>query len=91
MRNGKPLKAVRAARLPHTVARVTRHGRRFIVRLIAKGPARVAATYVRIGKAAARRYRGPLRLTAKQLKRLRFASVNRFGDWEPQRKVASPH
>jgi pimeloyl-ACP methyl ester carboxylesterase len=91
MRNGKPLKAARAARLPHTIARVTRHGRRFIVRLTAKRPAGVAATYVRIGKAAPRRYRRPLRLTAKQLKRLRFASVNRFGDWEPQRKVASPH
>lgn len=88
-RNGKPLRAARPAHLPHTIARVIRHGRRFTVRLIAKPRTGVAATYIRIGKAAAHRYRKPLRLSAKQLKRLRFASVDRFGDWERQKKVAA--
>jgi pimeloyl-ACP methyl ester carboxylesterase len=87
-RGGKPLKPTRANRPPHTSAHVTRRGRRFIVRLSAKDSAGgVAATYTRIGKSAPRLYTKPLSLTAAQLKRLRFASVNDFGTWERSEKA----
>ncbi len=82
-RAGKSLKAARSQRAPHTIAHISRHGHRFIVRLRAKDTAGgVAGTYTRIGKSAPRRYTRPLSLTAAQLKRLRFASVSYFGTWE---------
>lgn len=89
-RNGKHLKAVRVGNSPHTIARVTRHGRRFTVRLIAKDPAGISATYFRIGKGSSRRYGKPFAVSASQLKRLRFASVDHFGKWERQEKAAVP-
>lgn len=89
-RNGKTLKPVHADRRPRTVAHVTRHGHIFIVRLTAKDHSGIAAIYVRIGKGAPRVYRKPLHLTAKQLKRLRFASVDRFGTWEASKRAHVP-
>lgn len=87
-RDGKPLKPTRANRPPHTIAHVTRRGRRFIVRLSARDSAGgVAATYTRIGKSAPRLYTKPLSLTAVQLRRLRFASVSDFGTWERSQKA----
>jgi pimeloyl-ACP methyl ester carboxylesterase len=84
--SSKRLRARHAAKAPHTTARVSKHGHGFIVRLSAHAAAGVAATYVRIGKGHPARYRRALVLTAKQLKALRFESVDRFGRWErPQR------
>jgi pimeloyl-ACP methyl ester carboxylesterase len=90
-RNGKPLKPAHTRRPPHTTAHVSRHGRLFVVRLTAKAGGGVAATYVLIGKGAPRLYRKPLRLTAKQLAKLRFASVDRFGVWEHPERAHRPH
>jgi pimeloyl-ACP methyl ester carboxylesterase len=81
-RGGKRLRAVRDRRAPHTRARVTRRGGRYVVRLNASSPVGVAAIYVRLGHGAAAIYRKPLLLTASQLRRLRFESVDRFGLWE---------
>jgi hypothetical protein len=88
-RNGRPLKTVRAPRAPRTTAHVTRRGRWFIVRLTTARSTGVV-TYVKFGKGAARRYRRPLRLTKAKLKALRFASVDRLGDWEHPRRVGAP-
>ena len=88
-RDGKRLKLAKARRAPHTIVQVTRHGRLFVVRLTAK-PAAGSATYVKFGKGAAKRYRKPLTLTKAKLKALRFASVDRLGDWEHMRRVGSP-
>jgi pimeloyl-ACP methyl ester carboxylesterase len=85
--NGKRLKPTHAIRPPHTIARITRRGHRFLVRLIAKSKAGGVVTYTVIGKDKRRLYRKPLLLTAKQLKKLRFASVDRFGDWEHLEKA----
>jgi len=89
-REGKKLEAVRARRAPHTTAQVTRRGRWFIVRLTTKRSAGIA-TYVKYGKGPAKRYRKPLKLTKAKLKALRFASVDRLGDWERMRRLAAPH
>ena len=90
-RAGKTLKATHAQHLPHTVAHVTRHGRWFVVRLSAKDPAGILATYIRIGKDALAPYRKPLKLTRSQLKKLRFASVDEFGNWETPKEAHIPH
>jgi pimeloyl-ACP methyl ester carboxylesterase len=89
-RKGKTIKPAHAHGAPHTTAHVTRHGRYFIVRLSTKRSPRAAGTYVKIGKAAAVRYRKPLKLTRAKLKALRFASVDAFGDWERTRRAAAP-
>gem|GEM_PF-3175297 len=81
-RNGKAVKPVVVNRPPHTTAHVRRRGRFFLVTLTAKARNGVVATYYRIDKARARLYTKPLRLTASQLGKLRFASVDRFGKWE---------
>jgi pimeloyl-ACP methyl ester carboxylesterase len=85
--NGKPVKTVTAGRAPHTTAHVTRRGRLYLVRLTAKG---AAAIYVKIGKASSKLYSRPLKLTKAQLKSLRFASVDQFGDWESPEKARIP-
>ena len=79
---GKRAKATRPAGTIHVSAHVTRRGHRFVVRLTAKG-AGVAGIYVRFGHGALKRYRGPLKLTKAQLKKLRFDAVDRFGNWGP--------
>ncbi len=66
---------------------MTRHGHIFIVRLTAKDRSGIAAIYVRIGKGAPRVCRKPLHLTPRQLKRLRLASVDRFGTWESSKRA----
>ncbi len=86
---GKKLKLAKARRPPHTIAQITRHGRLFVVRLTAKGSAGIT-TYVRFGKGAPKHYSKPLKLTKTKLKALRFASVDRFGDWERTRRVTAP-
>jgi pimeloyl-ACP methyl ester carboxylesterase len=88
--DGKRLKPSHAIRPPHTIARITRHGHRFLVRLSIKGKARGVVTYTVIGKAKRSRYRKALLLTAKQLKKLSFASVDRYGDWEKLQKAHVP-
>ena len=73
----KRLRPTHHAKAPHTRARVTRHGKKFTVRLTASSPAGIGATYYRLGKAPASIYHKPLKLTAAQLRKLRFESVNR--------------
>ena len=89
-RGGKVLKARGPKKAPHTSARVARRGRRFLVRLSVKAPAGASATYFQIGKAPSKIYRRPLVLTKSQLKRLHFASVDHFGDWERAEKAHVP-
>ncbi len=88
-RNGRKLKPTHAHGKPHTTAHVTRRGRLFIVRLSTSRAAH-AVIYVKSGKAGAVRYRKPLKLTRAKLKALRFASVDRFGDWERSRRLSAP-
>ncbi len=61
-----------------------------MVRLSVKAPAGAPAIYFQIGKAPSKIYRKPLVLTKAQLKRLHFASVDRFGDWERAEKARVP-
>lgn len=89
-RDGKPAKTRRLHGAPHTVAHVQRRGRYYIVRLTARDSVPVAATWVRIGKQAARRYTRPLKLTKAQLRSLRFASVDIFGTWEHSERAPMP-
>ena len=66
-KGGKRLRATHHAKAPHTRARVTRHGKKFTVRLTASSPAGVGATYYRFGKGRPSVYRKPLRLSGAQL------------------------
>ena len=50
-------------------------------------PPGVAATFLRIGKAKATRYRKPVTLTAAKLAKATYASVDRFGNVEKSRKL----
>ena len=86
--HGKTVKAARPGHAPHTSARVTRKGHDYTVRL--KATNGVAGIYYRIGKAPAKRYSKPLRLTKTRLKHLIFASVNVFGVWEKPKKAHIP-
>jgi len=82
----RTLKPVRARRAPHTTAHVARHGRHLTVRLTARSGAGIAATYVRIGRGKVKLYTRPFVITVRQLRSLRFESVDRFGRFErPQR------
>ena len=63
---------------------------RYIVRLSAKDPVGVAGIYVRIGKAAPRRYHAALKLSKAKLKELRFGSIDRFGNWGARAPSARP-
>ena len=85
----KPGKADKTA--PKTTARVRRKGKKYIVKLAAHDAGTgVAATWVTIGtgKPKPKRYKKALTLTAKQLKSLRFSSVDRAGNLERSRRVA---
>jgi hypothetical protein len=73
----KPIVPKRAA--PVTTASVRRKGRVSTVRLTARSPNGIGATFYQIGKGPSLRYLHPLRLTAKQVKALRFGSIDRFG------------
>jgi pimeloyl-ACP methyl ester carboxylesterase len=87
-RNGRKLKPGRRDHEPpRTVARVTRVGKRFVIRLTAHDPSGVIATYVRIGRAQSFRYRHPFAVTAQQLRKLRFASIDAFGNLESSRRA----
>jgi hypothetical protein len=88
-RKGKLLKPGRAdTTAPKTVAHVRHHGKRVTVKLVAHDAGSgVAATWVQIGKAKAKRYKKPLTLTAKQLKTLHFSSVDRAGNLEVSRRA----
>lgn len=72
---------------PTTTAHVRRSGTRRIVTLGARDTGSgVAKTWVRIGKAKAKRYTKALTLTAQQLGKATFASVDRAGNVERWRK-----
>ncbi len=82
MRGAKRMRPVRKLALPRTVARISRHGLRFVVRLSARAPAGLGAIYVRVGHRKAVRYSKPLLLTRAMLKSLRFEAVDALGRWE---------
>lgn len=69
---------------------VTRAGHFYVVRLVASRTAGFAGTYVKFGKAKARRYRAPLKLTKARLRHLMFASVNVLDTWERPETVRVP-
>jgi pimeloyl-ACP methyl ester carboxylesterase len=86
-KGAKKLRAHGAGHAPSAIAHVSRRGRKYLVRLSAHGSSGVAGIYTRIGKGARKRYSHPLLLTRAQLKALRFAAVDRLGDWERPRRV----
>jgi pimeloyl-ACP methyl ester carboxylesterase len=90
MQGRKKLRPGKRSGAPHVLARVARHGRRYLLRLSASGHG-VAAIYTRLGKAPSRRYTRPLLLSAAQLKQLRFAGVSAFGVWERPQRAHVPH
>ena len=70
------------------MAHVGHHGKRATVKPVAHDAGSgVAAIWVQIGRAKAKRYKKPLTLTAKQLETLRFSSVDRAGNLEVSRRV----
>ncbi len=87
--NGKLLKPGRAdTTAPKTAAKVRRKGKRRVVTLKARDAGSgVAATWVQIGKAKAKRYRRPLTLTAAEIKHLRFSSIDFAGNIEARRRA----
>lgn len=90
-RAGKTLKPRAADRTPpKTTATVTRRGARFVVHLRAKDASGVAATYLRIGTTAPKRYRKAVTLTARQLAKARYSSVDRFGNLEHAHPLRRP-
>jgi pimeloyl-ACP methyl ester carboxylesterase len=84
----KPIK--RAGGAPHAIARVSRHGKRYLVQLLLTGSAHGGSIRYRIGKAAAKAYGKPLLLTRAQLKRFRFAGVSTFGVFQKVQKLRLP-
>jgi hypothetical protein len=74
-------------RPPRTRARVTLHRGHALVRLSAGDDSGVAATVARIGRRPATRVRGRLRVRRAALARLRFHSVDIFGNVERPRRV----
>jgi hypothetical protein len=89
-RKGKLVKPGKAdATAPKTTARVRRKGKKSVVTLKARAAGTgVAATWVTIGSAKPKRYKKALTLTAKQLKALRFSSIDRAGNLESARRVS---
>ena len=81
-KGGKRLKAGKAAGAPRITATVRRHGKRFLVTLHTRSHKGLRAIYYRLGKSARHTYARTLRLSAHQLKSLRFAGVSVTGAWE---------
>lgn len=85
-RNGAPVRASRPRRGKPVTRIVSRkRGSRLVVRLVARAPNGVAATYYRVGRGRTTRYVGPFRLRPKQLRSLVVSSTDRFG------AVETPH
>ena len=78
----KHLRASKPGAAPRVSAKVKRHGRRFLVTLLARSRKGLKAIYYRLGKASRRTYSHPLLLSSGQLKSLRFAGVSVLGSWE---------
>jgi lecithin:cholesterol acyltransferase len=74
-------------RPPHTRARVRVHGRRAVLRLRATDRSGVAATFTSVGGRPAKRVRRILRVRRVDLNRVRFQSVDVFGNLERPRRV----
>jgi pimeloyl-ACP methyl ester carboxylesterase len=81
-KGGRRLRAGKAAGAPHITATVSRHGKHFLVTLHARSRRGLRSIYYRLGKSPRRIYARPLRLSARQLKSLRFAGVSVTGAWE---------
>ncbi|HXD55921.1 MAG TPA: alpha/beta fold hydrolase [Solirubrobacteraceae bacterium] len=87
-RGSHKLKPVKSSGAPHAVARVRRHGKRFLVRLLLTGRHSAGSSIrYRIGKGAPRTYGKPLLLTRAQLKALRFAGVSSFGVFQKAQRA----
>jgi hypothetical protein len=88
-RKGKVVKPGKAdTTAPKTTAHVRKRGKRVVVKLTARDTGTgVAATWVKLGSAKPKRYRKALTLTPKQLKALRFSSIDRAGNLEVGRRV----
>jgi len=84
----EPVKKISGA--PHAIARVRRHGKRYIVGLFVTGKVRAAGIHYRIGKAAPKTYGKPLVLTRGQLKKLRFGAVSSFGIYQKTQRARLP-
>jgi Calx-beta domain-containing protein/lecithin:cholesterol acyltransferase len=88
-KGGKRVGARRRAdrRPPRTRVRVITRGRRALLRFRARDRSGVAATYVKIGTRPARRVRRGLRVARKDLRRLRYQSIDVFANIERPRHV----
>ena len=90
IRKGGKLVALRRRadrRAPHTRVRVRLHERRGVLRFRATDRSGVAATFASVGNRPVKRVRRILRVRRTDLKRVRFQSVDVFGNLERPRRV----
>jgi hypothetical protein len=88
-KGGRPVRPRRRVdrRSPRTRVRVRLHGRSAILRFRATDRSAVAATFATVGNRPTKRVRRRLRLKRADLKRVRFQSVDVFGNLERPRQV----
>ena len=72
---------------PRTRVKVRRRGRTAVLTARATDKSGVRATYVQIGRAKRRVWRGPLRVPVSKLRSVRYGSVDVFGNAEAPRRV----
>jgi pimeloyl-ACP methyl ester carboxylesterase len=90
VKGSRKLRPVKISGAPHAVARISRRGKRYLVRLLVTGKVTAGSIRYRIGKAAPKTYRKPLLLTRAQTKALRFAAVSSFGVYQKTQRARSP-
>ena len=88
-RNGRPLSRRKADRRPPVTRAVLvrRTGRFVLVRPRARDASGVRATFLRIGAQPAKPWRGPVRVRRSQIGKVRFGSVDVFGNTERPRRL----
>jgi len=86
--NGKRLRPRKRPdrRPPRTRVEVTEQGSRAVLRFRAKDASGVAVTYAKVGKGKARRVKRKLRVKKSSLGKVRFQSIDVFGNVERERR-----
>jgi hypothetical protein len=86
--NGRKLRAsARDTRPPRTRVKVRRRGRTAVLTAKATDRSGVRATYVQVGRAKRRVWRGAIRVPVARLRSVRYGSVDVFGNAEAPRRV----
>jgi pimeloyl-ACP methyl ester carboxylesterase len=86
----RKLKPAKRSGAPHAIARIRRHGKHYLVRLLVTGKVKGGTIRYRIGNAAPKTYGKPLLLTRAQLKKLRFGAVSSFGVFQKVQRARLP-